>query len=159
MKPTLLIFPLMLLSLAAFADADAVKTVAANAIVTKTSPYSVAETMNKFESIVKAKGLDVFARIDHQQNAKAAGMEMNAAQVLIFGNPKAGTALMQQDMAAALDLPMRVAVYADKAGDVQIAYHAPDSLAVNYGLKDSAVLPQLTDALNKLTAAAIATAP
>lgn len=116
MKPTLLIFPLMLLSLAAFADADAVKTVAANAIVTKTSPYSVAETMNKFESIVKAKGLDVFARIDHQQNAKAAGMEMNAAQVLIFGNPKAGTALMQQDMVAALDLPMRVAVYADKAG-------------------------------------------
>ncbi|QQZ28281.1 DUF302 domain-containing protein [Thiothrix subterranea] len=159
MKPTLLIFPLMLFSLVAFADADAVKTVAATDIVTKTSPYSVAETMNKFESIVKTKGLEVFARIDHQQNAKAAGMEMNAAQVLIFGNPKTGTPLMQQDAAVALDLPMRVAVYADKAGDVHIAYHAPDSLAVNFELKDSAVLPQLADALNKLTAAAITTTP
>jgi uncharacterized protein (DUF302 family) len=159
MKPTLLIFPLMLFSLTAFADADAVRTATATDIVTKTSPYSVAETMNKFESIVKAKGLEVFARIDHQQNAKTVGMKMNAAQVLIFGNPKTGTPLMQQDAATALDLPMRVAVYADKAGDVHIAYHAPDSLAVNYGLKDNAVLPQLADALNKLTAAAIATTP
>lgn len=159
MKPVTLIFPLMLFSLAVFADSDAMKTATATDIVTKTSPYSVAETMDRFESIVKEKGLGVFARIDHQQNAKAAGMDMNEAQVLIFGNPKAGTALMQQDVAAALDLPMRVAVYADKVGEVHIAYHAPDGLAARYDLKDSKVLPQLTDALNKLTSAAVTKAP
>ena len=149
----------MLLSLAASADSEAVKTVGTTDIVTKSSPYSVADTMDRFESIVKDKGLGVFARIDHRQNANEAEMDMNEAQVLIFGNPVAGTAIMKQDAAAALDLPMRVAVYEDKVGEVHIAYHAPDGLAVSYDLKDNAVLPQLTDALNKLTSAAVAKSP
>lgn len=156
MKPNALIFPLMLFSLATFADSDAIKPSGVVDVVTKSSPYSVAKTMDRFEAIVKEKGLGVFARIDHRQNAKDAGLDMNEAQVLIFGNPKAGTALMKQDVAVALDLPMRVAVYEDKDGKVQLAYHAPATLAASYALQDSPVLPNLADALNKLTSAAVA---
>lgn len=156
MNPNLLILPLMLFSLSLPVVADSTKIAATTDIVTQPSPYPVAETMDRFETIVKKKGLDVFARINHRQNAKDVGLDMNEAQVLIFGNPKAGTALMKQDVAVALDLPMRVAVYEDKAGKVQIAYHTPSSLAASYALPDSPVLPNLAEALGKLTAAAVA---
>lgn len=127
-----------------------------NALISKSSPYSVAETMDRFVAILEEKGLGIFARIDHQQNAQGVDMDMNPAQVVIFGNPKAGTALLQKDVAVALDLPMRVAVYETDTGDVKLAYHDPAQLAELYQLQDHPVLTKLTAALDKLTAAAIA---
>ena len=125
-----------------------------NSVITKESPYSVTETMDKFEAIVKKKGLGVFARVDHQKNAKTVKMEMNEAQVLIFGNPKAGTVLMKQDISLALDLPMRVVVYSSE-GKVYIAYHNPQGFAKQYQLEGNPVLGKLEKGLDKLTSAAI----
>lgn len=154
MKHLLLAASLMLFSFSALADSHATKS--ESDIVKKASPYSVSETMDKFEAILKKKGLSVFARIDHRKNAQGAEMDMNDAQVLIFGNPKAGTAIMKQDVAAALDLPMRVAVYKDNDGKVFLAYHKPAGLAGLYSLEGNKALPKLTGGLDKLTSAAIA---
>lgn len=123
-------------------------------IVAKKSMYSVDETMDKFEAIVKEKGLMVVARVNHQKAAQANDLELGEAQVLIFGNPKAGTLLMQKNIQAALDLPMRVAVYADDSNDVYISYRKPASLADSYDLGELPVLDAMADALDKLTSAA-----
>lgn len=125
-----------------------------NTMIVKKSPYSVAKTMDKFETIVKNKGLSVFARIDHLQNAASVDMTMDAAQVLIFGNPKAGTLLMQKDIRVALDLPMRVVVYQTKDG-VYLAYHNPQTFSNNYDLAGVPVLNKLETALDKLSDAAL----
>jgi len=85
-------------------------------LIKKQSNHSVKDTMDKFETLVKSKDMTVFARINHTENATGVELEMNDAQVLIFGNPKGGTLIMKKDAAAALDLPLRVAVYADDAG-------------------------------------------
>ncbi|MEM6683560.1 MAG: DUF302 domain-containing protein, partial [Pseudomonadota bacterium] len=82
------------------------------------SPDPVAVTMDRFEAIVRSQGLTVFARIDHAANAQAAGLALEANQVLIFGNPKAGTQLINVDADIGLDLPMRVLVRADGDGSV-----------------------------------------
>ncbi len=153
MKNLLLIKALYLSSISAFANSgqDNLK----NDVIKKVSPYSVTETMDKFEAIVKKKGFGIFARIDHKKNAKGAGMELNDAQVLIFGNPKGGTVLMKQDINIALDLPLRVAVYKDADNKVYIAYHDPVAMAAGYQLKDNKVIPKVTKGLDKLTAVAI----
>lgn len=127
----------------------------AGELVKKASAHSVAETMDKFEALVISKGMGVFARVDHQKNAEGVEMEMNAAEVLIFGNPKGGTVLMQNDAAVSLDLPLRVAVYEDAEGKVWVSYHNPQSLKANYNVAGGAkVLDKVEGALDKLTSAA-----
>ncbi|MDF1882217.1 DUF302 domain-containing protein [Sulfurimonas sp. MAG313] len=88
----------------------------ANGIIVKNSDYSVDKTISHIESIVKAKGFGVFAIIDHKKNAKSVGLNLNESKVIVFGNPKIGTLLMQEDMSIALDLPLRVLVYKDNKG-------------------------------------------
>ncbi|WP_086929286.1 DUF302 domain-containing protein [Agarilytica rhodophyticola] len=127
-----------------------------NNMVSKLSTYSVNETMDKFEAIIKEKGLGVVARVNHQANAQKVGLEMNEAQVIIFGNPKAGTLIMQKNIAAALDLPMRVVVYKDDSGKVYIAYRSPKTIEESFAIADCPVFDQMSEALDKLTSAAIA---
>jgi len=98
------------------------------------SPDSVAETMDRFETIVRSQGLTVFARIDHADNAQKAGLSLAPNQVLIFGNPKAGTQLMNVDPNIGLDLPMRAVVRADGEGST-ILMHDPAALATRYGIR------------------------
>lgn len=124
-------------------------------IVKKESKHSVSETMDKFEAIVKEKGLGVFGRVNHQENAKTVDLEMGEAEVLIFGNPKMGTLLMKQDIAVALDLPMKVVVYKDAEGKVFIAYRQPKALLADYALEDNPAIEKATGALDKLTSAAV----
>ncbi len=112
--------------------------------------------MDKFEAIVKEKGLNIAARVNHQKSAENVGLEMNEAQVLIFGNPKAGTLIMQENVMAALDLPMRAVVYKNNDDEVYIAYHNPTEIQQTYNIQGSAVIEQVSDALDKLTSAAIA---
>jgi len=127
----------------------------ASDIVKKASTHSVKETMDKFEKIVKSKGLGVFARIDHKKNAASVDMKMNDAELLIFGNPKGGTVLMNNDIAVALDLPLRVVVYKDNDGKVWISYHNPQALKDTYKITTgSKVLNKVEVALDKLTSAA-----
>jgi len=161
MKYVITFLSLLLLSLPFLTHANTVETSQQHAestsnIIKKISPYSVHETMDKFEAIVKKKGFGIFARIDHQKNAKRVDLEMNEAQVLIFGNPKGGTMLMKKDMSVSLDLPLRVAIYHDADGNVYIAYHDPVSMTSGYNLKDHQVIQKVTKGLDKLTSAAIA---
>jgi len=123
-------------------------------IVKKPSTHSVKETMDKFEALVKSKGMDVFARVNHQKNAEGAGLKMNESEVLIFGNPKGGTVLMNQDIAVSLDLPLRVAVYKDSDGKVWLSYHNPQSLKDSYKVAGAAkVMDKVEGALDKLSSA------
>ncbi|MCB1849900.1 MAG: DUF302 domain-containing protein [Gammaproteobacteria bacterium] len=126
-----------------------------NELITKASPYGVQETMDKLEQIVRSKGLSVFNRIDHQSNARYVELEMGAAQLLIFGSPKLGTALMQQDPAAGLDLPLRVLVYQDGQEKTWISYHDPATLEHLYQLQGNPAVAKAQDALKKITEAAI----
>ena len=121
-------------------------------IVKKPSAHSVKETMDKFEALVKSKGMDVFTRVNHQKNAQGADLKMNESEVLIFGTPKGGTVLMNQDIAVSLDLPLRVAVYKDKDGKVWLSYHNPQSLKASYTLEGAAkVMDKVESALDKLS--------
>lgn len=94
----------------------------ANDIIVKESCVSVDATVKNIQNIVSAKGLDVFSIIDHGANAKAVDMKFNESKMIIFGNAKLGTALMQQNMALGLDLPLRVLVYKDVDSKVKMAY-------------------------------------
>ena len=132
------------LSVPAIASADVIK---------KASAHSVKETMDKFETLVQSKGLGVFARVDHTKNAMGVDMKMNEAEVLIFGNPKAGTVLMKKDPATALDLPLKVAVYKDDDGKVWLSYRNPQDLSKDYNLAGVPVLSNVETALDNLTTA------
>jgi uncharacterized protein (DUF302 family) len=117
----------------------------ANDIIIKPSDYSVDETIANIKTIVKAKGFGVFAVINHQGNAKMVDMTLNEAKVIIFGNPKVGTLLMQEDITVALDLPLRVLVFKDDAGAVKIAYRDGSWLRSHHLLKTD----ELTNKVNK----------
>jgi len=124
-------------------------------LIKKQSKHSVKDTMDKFESLVKSKDMTVFARVNHKLNAASVDLDMNDAEVLIFGNPKGGTLIMKKDTAAALDLPLRVAVYTDDAGDVFISYHDQHGLSAIYDVEGVPVLDVVTEVLDNLTNAVI----
>ncbi|MCX7565032.1 DUF302 domain-containing protein [Sulfitobacter sp. F26169L] len=127
-------------------------------MVTKTSPHSVAETVDRLEAAVTAAGATVFARVDHAAGAQNVDMDLRPTQLLIFGNPKLGTPAMLDAQTAGLDLPLRVLAYADENGMVHVSYHAPDTLAETHDLpRDAKYITMMTGALDKLTAKATAT--
>jgi uncharacterized protein (DUF302 family) len=98
------------------------------------SRHSVAQTMERLESLLRERGVMVFARIDFSGDAARAGLSLPAEQMLIFGNPKAGTPLMQAVPAAGLDLPLKALVWEDSAGHTQIAYNDPQYIIDRHGL-------------------------
>jgi|SRR5580700_1712744 uncharacterized protein (DUF302 family) len=102
-------------------------------IVTKPSPHSVAETVRLLSETVAAKGLTLFAVIDHSGEAKAHGLELRDTKIVIFGSPEAGTPVMVSEPLVALDLPLKALVWAD--GDqTKVSYWAPAALAARYHL-------------------------
>ena len=103
-------------------------------IVQLPSHHSVAETVDRLEAILKQRGILVFARIDFSGDAGRAGLSMRPEQMLIFGNPKAGTPLMLAVPAVGLDLPMKVLVWEDAKGSVWAAYKDPKYLVQRYGI-------------------------
>ena len=97
-------------------------------VVTKPSNYPVPETIDRIEKAVTAKGMKIFARIDHGGEAKNVGLEMRPTELLIFGNPQGGTALMVARPTAAIDLPMKALAWEDKAGKVWLTYNSSELL-------------------------------
>jgi uncharacterized protein (DUF302 family) len=102
-------------------------------IVTKVSPWSVEDTVTRLAEVIAARGLKLFAVIDHRHEAETAGLALRATRVVIFGSPQAGTPVMDAVPLAALDLPLKVLVFAD-AHETKLAYLAPEALAARYGL-------------------------
>lgn len=130
----------------------------AEGLMTKTSPHSVADTMDRLEAAVTGAGATVFARVDHAAGAQKVDMDLRPTQLLIFGNPKLGTPAMLDGQTAGLDLPLRVLVYSDAEGVTTVAYHAPSTLAATHGLPtDAKYLKMMTGALDKLTGKAVST--
>ncbi len=120
-------------------------------IIVKPSEYSVDETIKNIKQIVKAKGFGVFAVINHQGNAKMADMELNESKVIIFGNPKVGTFLMQEDMKVALDLPLRILVYKDKSDQVKIAYRDGSWIKDHHLLTSDTLTNQINKGMDSIT--------
>lgn len=119
--------------------------------IKKKSAFSVQETMDNLESAIQDRSIAVFAKINHDKNALDVGMRMNEAQVIYFGNPAIGTVLMQENVFLALDLPLRIAIVKDDAGDVWAVYNQMSVLKKRYALQDSEVLTKVDNLLNAVT--------
>jgi uncharacterized protein (DUF302 family) len=117
------------------------------------SGFSVGETIARLEAQIKARGMTLLARIDHAAGAQSVGMPLRPTEVLIFGNPKAGTPLMQASQTIGIDLPLKALVYEDEGGKVWLAYNDPAWLAARHALVDAAPA-NITAMTNALRAAA-----
>jgi uncharacterized protein (DUF302 family) len=104
-------------------------------LVTKVSPRSVDDTVARFTEVLAAKGVKLFAVIDHSGEAEAAGLELRDTKLVIFGSPAAGTPVMVSAPLAALDLPLKVLVWEDER-TTKLSYTSPAALAGRYGLND-----------------------
>jgi uncharacterized protein (DUF302 family) len=129
---------------------------AIDGLVSIPSAFGPKETMDRLESEVKAKGLTVFARVDHAAGAQVVGLKLRPTELLIFGNAKGGTPLMAADQRTGIDLPLKALVYQDDDGQVQLAYIDPAWLARRYGL--GAAVAANVEALSKALASLAANA-
>lgn len=107
-------------------------------LITVTSKVGPQETLHRLENAIAARGMTVFARVDHAAGARAAGLELRPTDLLIFGSPKAGTPLMQMDQTVGIDLPLKVLVYQDAEQRTIIVFDDPEWIARRHGLGESA---------------------
>jgi uncharacterized protein (DUF302 family) len=114
----------------------------AEGIVRLPSNYPVAQTVQRLEDLLREKGIKLFVVVDHSGEAVRAGLEMRPTQLLVFGNPKAGTPLMQAAPSIALDLPLKLLVAEDEHGQVWVSYNSPAYLQQRHGVPDS-LLPNI----------------
>jgi uncharacterized protein (DUF302 family) len=105
-----------------------------NGLVHVASSRSVPETLTKLQTMIEARGLKIFAVIDHSGEAEKAGLSMRPTQLLIFGSPKAGTPLMVAAPSLAIDLPLKALVWEDGEGKVWVSYNSPDYLQQRHGI-------------------------
>jgi uncharacterized protein (DUF302 family) len=105
-----------------------------NGIVNIPSKHSVDDTLGKLQNILEAKGIAVFALVDHSGEAAKAGMKMRPTKLLIFGNPKGGTPLMLAAPSIAIDLPVKILIWQDDQEKVWVSYNTPEYLAERHGL-------------------------
>jgi uncharacterized protein (DUF302 family) len=107
---------------------------AVEGLTTIPSRYGPKETIDRLEAEVKAKGLTVFARIDHAAGAAEVGLPLRQTEVLVFGNAKGGTPLMQAAQTVGIDLPLKAVVWQDGSGTTWLSYNDPKYLAARHGL-------------------------
>ncbi len=107
-----------------------------NGLVHLKSPYSVSATVERLESVLQAKNLTVFARVDHSGEAEKVGLTMRPTKLIIFGSPKAGTPLMVASPTLAIDLPLKALVWEDGEGKVWLSYNSPDYLQRRHAFPD-----------------------
>jgi uncharacterized protein (DUF302 family) len=107
---------------------------AADGLLTIRSNHGPDETMSRFKAQVEAKGLTVFARVDHAAGAAEVGLSLRPTELLVFGNAKGGTPLMQAVQTIGIDLPLKVLVWQDASGDTWLSYNDPIWLAKRHGL-------------------------
>jgi uncharacterized protein (DUF302 family) len=132
------------------------RAMAADGLTTIPSSHGPKATMDRHEAEVKAKGVTVFARIDHAAGATAAGLSLRPTEVLIFGNAKAGTPLMQSVQTIGIDLPLKALVWQDASGSTWLSCNDPAWLAQRHGLgsETAAAVSMMTKALDAVAKAA-----
>jgi len=116
---------------------------AVNGLVTVSSPLDPAATIHWLETTLAAKGVTVFAKVDHAAGAQAVGLALGPTTVLIFGNAQAGTKLMQIDQRIGIDLPLKLLVWSGADGKTHVSYNDPVWIAARYGITPEAA-PVLT---------------
>ena len=130
----------------------------ADGLITLRSSNGPEETMNRFEAAVRAQGLTVFAQVDHAAGAAAVGLPLRPTEVLLFGNARGGTPLMEAIQTIGIDLPLKVLVWQGAAGDTWLSYNDPAWLARRHGVGQEcdATVAAMTGLLQALATAATA---
>ncbi len=132
-------------------------TIENNGLIATASPYDVSETSDRLEGIIKDRDLTIFNHIDHSVNAANAELELKPTQVIIFGNPKVGTPLMQCAATTAIDLPQKILIYQDANNETQIVYNDPQYLKQRHNITDcDSVLKKVAGALEGIVQEAVA---
>ena len=130
-------------------------TAADNGLVNVKSSHDVATTADNLENALNSKGMTIFTRINHAQGAMSVDMELRPTVVVIFGNPKVGTPLMQCQQSVAIDLPQKILIYEDDQGQTLLTYNDPMYLNKRHNLADcSGVLEKVSGALANFAKAA-----
>lgn len=145
----ILVLTALVFAAPAFARAD-------DDMVVKRSPHTVAETLDRLQAVLEDKGITVFLRVDHAENAEKAGMTLSPTQLLIFGNPKLGTPLMQADRKIGVDLPMKALAWEDEAGEVRLGYVKPGEIKDRHDIEGhDDIFDKMAGALDAMTNAAL----
>jgi len=129
---------------------------AVDGLIAIKSPHGAKATMDKLEAVVKDKGLNVFARIDHAAGAAKIGKTLRPTELLVFGNPQGGTPFMECAQSVGIDLPLKALVWEDASAQVWLGYNDPAFLAQRHAASSCPVVGNLQKALSGLAAAATA---
>ena len=128
---------------------------AGDGLISVKSSHDVKVTAGRLEDILIKKGMTVFIRIDHAAGAKKVGQKLRPTELVVFGNPKVGTPLMQCSQSVAIDLPQKALIWQDDKGQVWLTYNDPNYLAQRHGLGECAeVITKVEKALNNFARAA-----
>lgn len=119
-------------------------------IVKNQSPFNFDETVSRIESVLKAKEIPVFAVFDHSRNAQEVGLKLNPNTVIVFGSPKVGTFLMQENPAISIELPLRISVWQNDQAEVWVAFPDMKQTAVAYDLAQSPIIKNMGLLLEKI---------
>jgi uncharacterized protein (DUF302 family) len=148
MKTATRLLPVLFMLLAFGARAE-------TGLVNVASAFNVAETADRFVAAAEKAGLKIFARIDHAAGAANVGQELRPTQLIIFGSPKVGTALMTSDQRVGIDLPLKALAWQDAEGKVWLSYNSADSLFGRFAIDDRApVKKKIAGTLRKFAKAA-----
>ena len=128
---------------------------AADGLIAVKSPYNAKDTMDRFEAVVKERGLNVFARINHAAGASKVGKSLRPTEVIIFGNPQGGTPFMECAQTVGIDLPLKALVWKDASSQVWLGYNDPEFLAKRHNVADCPVAGKLGKALAEMTETAL----
>jgi uncharacterized protein (DUF302 family) len=119
----------------------------ADGLIVVKSSHTPKDTMDRFEAVVKEKGLTIFARIDHAAGAAKVGKSLRSTELLIFGNPQGGTPFMECNQTVGIDLPLKALVWEDASGQVWLGYNDPEFLAKRHGVSQCPAVTNLKKAL------------
>ena len=124
-------------------------------LISVKSAHDVKNTADRLETVLKEKGMNVFGRINHTEGARKVGQELRPTELVIFGNPKVGTPLMQCGQTVAIDLPQKALIWQDENGQVWLTYNDPQYRSTRHGIDGcKAVLDKVKNALKNFAQAA-----
>ena len=128
-----------------------------NGLISVESAHNVKATADRLEQVLTAKGMTVFIRIDHAEGAQKVGKELRPTELVVFGNPKVGTPLMQCAQSVAIDLPQKALIWEDEVGQVWLSYNDPAYLAERHDIEGcDEVITKIENALGNFAKAATA---
>jgi uncharacterized protein (DUF302 family) len=125
---------------------------AAKGLVTLKSPYPVAKTLDRLQTLAEERGMKVFVRIDHAEGAATLGKTLRPTEVMLFGNPQGGTPFMECSQTLGIDLPLKALAWEDATGQVWLGYNDPEFLAQRHEVPECAVAQKMTKALADIAA-------